>query len=139
MICRQPFALFDLFRTALHVQASSVSAANPASATLLRRLIVYVDNALNRRLGRVGKPYGKHHHHAKTTRLADGQAKTMRLADGTRVRLFNGDYQVIKPTKKKTHKGGKKLSPYAQLVKDNYHTKTVMSAGGPRDRMRKLG
>ena len=39
MICRQPFALFDLFRTALHVQASSVSAANPASATLLRRLI----------------------------------------------------------------------------------------------------
>ena len=95
---------------------------------------VYVDNALNRRLGRVGKPYGGH----KMMRLADGRAKTMRLADGTKVRLFKGDYKVIKP-KKKAHKGGKKLTAYQAFVKANYHTKAVMSAGGPRDRMRKLG
>ena len=106
----------------------------PAKKKKKTRRRVYVDNALNRRLGRVGKPYGGH----KMMRLADGRAKTMRLADGTKVRLFKGDYKVIKP-KKKAHKGGKKLTAYQAFVKANYHTSAVMNAGGPRDRMRKLG
>ena len=103
---------------------------------------VYVDNALNRRLGRVGKPYG--HHHMKRAKTGaqlrrTTRARTVRLADGTQVRLANGDYQIIAP--KKGGGAKKKLTACIPSIHPRQlpQAKAVMSAGGPRDRMRKIG
>ena len=153
---------------------------------------VYVDNALNRRLGRVGKPYGGHHHHTKRAQLsnslgrADEQERwreskrafaSLQRSEWLALSRKHGGipltphsdaaYDVLMDyIKSKKHRdvvrgvvrqsiAGKKtkapraktmrlkkgggLTAYQAFVKANYHTKAVMNAGGPRDRMRKLG